>query len=120
MLSTSGDRPPCTQRTAPVELPLLPPLEDVAPVPGLPLRVGVWPCEGDEGAFESWERSCELLLDSGGRAKRLMMWPEELRISISRSEWSTGFGAWVFVSMMGASVGVSSVVAPMIRAPRAR
>ena len=51
-MSMSGDRPPCTQSTAPVSLPLLPFAEDVAPVPAAPVRDGVGAIGEDDAGFE--------------------------------------------------------------------
>lgn len=42
--SISGERPPWTQRMAPVRLSRLPPASVVALVPGMLDRVGVWDC----------------------------------------------------------------------------
>jgi hypothetical protein len=58
MVSMSGDRPPCTQNTAPDSVDFDPPDVLDAPVPGGPVRTGEVegvPASGEEEPILFWE-----------------------------------------------------------------
>ena len=140
-VSISGERPPWTQRMEPVEDGgwMGKDEEDCCEV----LGCGVLPRVGDEalgreedggrsaagerasrsGAGEMWPL---LVLFGGGSrsggVRMVFAWtrPWESRTSLSMSSSSAGRVDWVDSSRLIEGVGARSVVAPRIRAPRAR